>query len=252
MFKKARRNNGSVVAGGIILLALTVLSSGSALAAEIVGRVTVQHTGLFTQGKAMEVPGGISVSITPLAGQAMPAPHPRSHRVTIHNKSFTPVFMTVQRGDELQFISHDTVFHKLFSLSKVQPFTLDLGKVEDDGQAVTSDLFTLTQSGPWHVFCRIHSTMYFRVDVVETPYYTMIKDGGEFHFSGLAPGRWQLRVAAIGSEPLLLTAEAITAPPPMQVVLPVKSGRAQVDASQMTPGMGMAEAGAGEGEGQLK
>jgi plastocyanin len=239
MSKKAYRNNRSEVAGCLILLALSVLCSGPALAAEIIGRVNVQHTGLFTQGMAADVPGGISVSITPLAGQAMPDPQPRSHRVTIQNKAFTPVFMTVRRGDELQFVSHDTVFHKLFSLSKVQPFTLDLGKVEDDGQAVTSDLFTLTQSGPWHVFCRIHSTMYFRVDVVETPYYTMIKDGGEFHFSGLAPGRWQVRVAAIGSEPLVMVAEAITAPPPIQIVLPVKGGQSQAAAGQVSQVMNM-------------
>ena len=74
------------------------------------------------------------------------------------------------------------------------------------------------------MFCRIHSMMYFRVDVVDTPYYTMIQDGGEFRFTGLASGRWQIRVAAIGSEPLLLTTDAITAPPPLQIVLPVKGG----------------------------
>lgn len=219
---------------GCILLALAVLCGEPAFAADILGRVTAQHTGLFTQGQAMDVPGGISVSITPLAGQAMPAATPRSHRVAIRNKTFMPVFMTVQRGDQLQFVSEDTVFHKFFSLSKVQPFTLDMGKVADDGQAVNSELYTLTQSGPWHVFCRIHSMMYFRVDVVETPYYMMIKDGGEFHFTGLAPGRWQLRVAALGSEPLLVITDAITAPPPLQIVLPVKGGRTQAAPGQVS------------------
>ena len=247
MSQKAHRNNRSGSAGCIILLALTVLCGGPGFAAEIVGRVTVQHTGLFTQGEAKDVPGGISVSVTPLAGQAMPTPAPRSHRVMIRNKTFTPVFMTVQRGDQLQFVSQDTVFHEFFSLSKVQPFTLDMGKVADDGRAVNSDLYTLTQSGPWHVFCRIHSMMYFRVDVVETPYYMMIKDGGEFHFSGLAPGRWQLRVAALGSEPLVLIAEAITAPPPLQIVLPVKGGRSQPAGDQVSQVMNMSMDGNPEG-----
>ncbi len=229
-----------------MLLALTGLCCGSALAAEIVGRVTVQHTGLFVQDKATGVPGGISVSITPLAGQPMPSPPPRSHRVMIHNKSFDPVFMTVQRGDQLQFVSQDTVFHQLFSLSKVQPFTLDLGKVTGDGKPVSSGLYTLTQSGPWHVFCRIHSTMYLRVDVVDTPYYAMIEDGGEFHFSGLAPGRWQLRVAAIGSEPLVMVTDAITAPPPLQIVLPVKGGQARATTDQASQVMNMAPDGKSE------
>lgn len=239
MPKRTQRNNRSGYAGRIVLLALTVLFGAPGFAAEILGRVTVQHAGLFTQGEAVDVPGGISVSITPLAGQAMPSPVPHSHRVTIRNKTFTPVFMTVQRGDQLQFVSQDTVFHKLFSLSKVQPFTLDMGKATDDGRAVNSDLYTLTQSGPWHVFCRIHSMMYFRVDVVDTPYYMMIKDGGDFHFSGLAPGRWQLRVAALGSEPLVMVAEAITSPPPLQIVLPVKGGRTQADADQVPHVMNM-------------
>ncbi len=220
--------------GYIALVALTVLCREPVWAAEIIGKVTVQHTGLFTQGKAVGVPGGISVSITPLAGQTMPLAVPSSHQVVIRNKSFTPVFMTVRRGDQLQFVNQDTVFHKLFSLSKVQPFTLDLGKVTDAGQAVNSAPYTLTQSGLWHVFCRIHSTMYMRVDVVDTPYYTMIKDGGEFHFSGLAPGRWQLRVAAIGSEPLVMVTQAITAPPPLQVVLPVKGGQSRAEDNQVS------------------
>lgn len=220
-------DNRSRSAGRAALLALGLLCAGAAGAAEIVGRVTVHATGLFTQGEAPDVPGGISVSITPLAGQPLPVQAARSHRVTIHNKTFTPVFMTVQRGDRLQFINQDGVFHKLLSLSTVQPFTLDMDKVKDDKQPVASDFYTLAQSGPWHVFCRIHSKMYFRVDVVETPYYAMIQDGGEFHFSGLAPGRWQLRVAAIGSEPLIMVAEAITAPPPLQIILPVNGGRSK-------------------------
>ncbi len=247
MSKIAHHRNRSGFAGRIVLLALTMLNGGSGVAAEILGRVTVQHAGLFTQGVVTDVPGGISVSITPLAGQPLPSQPAHSYRVTIHNKTFTPVFMTVRRGDQLQFVSQDTVFHKLFSLSKVQPFTLDMGKASDDGQAVNSDFYTLTQSGPWHVFCRIHSTMYFRVDVVETPYYMMIKDGGEFHFSGLAPGRWQLRVAAIGSEPLVMAVDAITAPPPLQIVLPVNGGRSQATTDQVSQDMSMSMAGKPEG-----
>ena len=246
MSEKTHQKTKSGVAG-CVMLVLSMLCCGPVLAAEILGRVTVQHTGLFTQGKATGVPGGISVSITPLAGQAMPTVSPRSHRVTIRNKTFTPVFMTVQRGDQLQFVSEDTVFHKFFSLSKVQPFTLDMGKAAGNGQAVNSELYTLTQSGPWHVFCRIHSMMYFRVDVVETPYYMMIKDGGEFHFSGLAPGRWQLRVAALGSEPQIVIAEAITAPPPLQIVLPVKGGGTQAASDQVSQVMNMSMEGKPEG-----
>ena len=206
------------------LLVLVLLWPLAGVSAEITGRVTVQHVGLFAANAVLEMPGGISVSITPLAGQVLPTKPPRAHRVQIHNKTFTPVYMTVQRGDQLQFVSQDPVFHKLFSLSKIQPFTLDLSKAPDSGLPVSSELYPLTETGPWHVFCRIHSMMYFRVDVVDTPYYVMLKDGGEFHFTGLAVGRWQIRVAAIGSEPLLLTTDAITSPPPLQIVLPVKGG----------------------------
>jgi len=209
-----------------ILLLWPLLGDG----AEIAGRVRVQHAGLFAAAADQSVPGGISVSLLPLAGQGLPSAPARVHRIEIHNKTFAPLYLTVQRGDQLQFVSRDAVFHKLFSLSKVQPFTLDLGKVLADGQARSSELYALTETGPWHVFCRIHSRMYFRVDVVDTPYYTMISEGGEFHFTGLAPGRWQIRVAAIGSEPLLVTTDAITAPPLLQIVLPVKGGLAALSA----------------------
>lgn len=221
-----RSRNRSATLSALTLLSLWPLLGGGA---EIAGRVRVQHAGLFAAAD-QSVPGGISVSLRPLAGQALPNMPARVHRIEIHNKIFAPLYMTVQRGDQLQFVSRDPVFHKLFSLSKVQPFTLDLGKVGADGQPRSSALYPLTETGPWHVFCRIHSMMYFRVDVVDTPYYTMINDGGEFHFSGLAPGRWQVRVAAIGSEPLLLTTDAITAPPPLQIVLPVKGGLATLPA----------------------
>jgi plastocyanin len=237
-----RYTKRSAVAANSVLLMLAALGCGPGFAAEIVGRVSVQHTGLFSDGKAMEVPGGISVSVTPLDGQSLPAPAARSHQVRIQKQSFTPVFMTVQRGDQLQFVSQDVVFHKLFSLSKVQPFVLDMGKVTEAVPEVNSDRFTLTQSGPWHVFCRIHSMMYFRVDVVDTPYYAMIKDGGEFRFSGLATGRWQVRVAAIGSEPLVMITQAITAPPPLEIVLPVKGGRNQPAGKKVSQVMNMSMA----------
>lgn len=209
-----------------ILLLWPLLGDG----AEIAGRVRVQHAGLFAAAADQPLPGGISVSLLPLAGQGLPSAPARVHRIEIHNKTFVPLYMTVQRGDQLQFVSRDAVFHKLFSLSKIQPFTLDLGKVLADGQARSSELYALTETGPWHVFCRIHSRMYFRVDVVDTPYYTMINDGGEFHFTGLAAGRWQIRVAAIGSEPLLVTTDAITAPPLLEIVLSVKGGLAALSA----------------------
>lgn len=214
--------NGSLRRLALALLVYWPLQGGGA---EIVGRVRVQHAGLFAAAGPL-APGGISVSLVPLAGQALPRVATRNHRIEIRDQAFVPSYLTVQRGDELQFVSRDPVFHKLFSLSRVQPFGLDMDKVGSDGQPRASALYPLTETGPWHVFCRIHSRMYFRVDVVATPYYTMISDGGEFHFSGLAPGRWQVRVAAIGSEPLLVTAEAITAPPPLQIVLPVKGGSA--------------------------
>lgn len=226
-FAHTRGRNGRATRLALAMLLVWPLRGGGA---EIAGRVHVQYAGLFT-GPGPAAPGGISVSLLPLDGQALPSAAARVHRIEIHNKIFAPVYLTVQRGDQLQFVSYDPVFHKLFSLSRLQPFTLDMGKVTADGQPRSSALYPLTGVGPWHVFCRIHSMMYFRVDVVDTPYYTMINDGGEFHFNGLAPGRWQVRVAAIGSEPLLITTDAITAPPPLQIVLPVKGGMASPSAN---------------------
>jgi len=214
---------------GMRMLLLCLLSIGQvALAGEIQGNVHIRNVGLFGDAGKAQLSGGISVSALPLEGQAVPATPPRVKRVVIENKAFTPAFVTLRRGDTLVFENRDAVYYELFSLSKQQPFELRLGKA-DQPVSDHEKQMRLDENGTWHVFCRIHSKVYFRVDVVDTPYIAEVEADEKFAFTGLALGRWQLRVAAMGSEVMWVDTVSISSPPPVEITLPVMAGAAGDD-----------------------
>lgn len=203
----------------------------SAQAAEVVGEVQLRHTGLFHAQGAKPM-GEISVSLTPLEGRSRV--HARAaevHRMVLRDKGAHPAFLTIQRGDRVRFINQDPVYHEIFALSPVQPIELRLDKAgEGEGQDAEVELNT---EGSWHLFCRIHSRMYARVDVVNTPLIQRVGIGETFRFERLQPGEWQLRVAALGAETRTLKAVALTSPPPLRIDLSTKGGGVDAGGSGM-------------------
>lgn len=212
----------------LVWFCLAVSVAGAVRSAEIAGQVTLKSGGLFGSDRSVKATGGVSVALLPLDGQPLPARPPATHRVVISRNAVQPVFITIRPGDTLQFVNEDNVYYKLFSLSRIQPFEIDLGKTGRDA----SQVIRLTDPGTWHVFCRIHGNLYFRVDVVDSPYISELDADNAFHFDRLAPGRWQVRLASPGSEVMTLETTAITTPPPLRIVMPVKGGestRARLD-----------------------
>ncbi len=191
-------------------------------AAEVVGEIQPRQAGLF-HGQGTKLVGNISISLLPMQGQ--PLPYRRSaqtHRLVLADRQLRPEFLTVQRGDTVQFINQDDVYHELFSLSPSQPIDLHLGKVSE-GEEARAEVVLETE-GSWHLFCRIHSRMYARVDAVASPLIQMVGPGQPFRFDHLATGKWQVRVAALGAETRIINTEALTAPPPLRIDLFTKEG----------------------------
>jgi plastocyanin len=201
-----------------------LLAATGVRAAEVVGEVQLRQSGLF-QTPASPVPAPIGVSLQPLDGQPLPARRAgQTHRLLVRDSTLQPAFLTIQAGDSLHFINQDEVYHELFALSPSQPIELSLDK-QSAGAGAQAEV-RLASEGVWHLFCRIHSSSYARVDVVATPLIRMVDPGETFRFEGLVAGQWQLRVASPGAETLLLKTVAMTAPPALRIELPAKAGGA--------------------------
>lgn len=202
-------------------LALLGMQALPLAAAEVRGTVSVDYQGLFAHGDAAST-HLVSVALLPAAGQRTARRTANRQTIEIVDNRMQPAFMTVQQGDSVEFINHDNVYHELFSLSSGKPLQTRLGKAGDYGR--DRAVFKLNQAGTIHFFCRIHNKSYARIEVVDTPYIQMVEPGGSFDFTGIAPGRWRLRLTAPSAETGWVEVSAVTSPPPLQLTLKSHGG----------------------------
>lgn len=200
------------------------------IAAEIRGSVSIDYHGLFESEASAQV-HPVSVALLPKQNQRTVNRGVRSHRIEIVKNRMRPAFLTVQKGDRIEFVNRDAVFHELFSLSPGDSVNEQLGKANSGGK--TRAKFTLGQEGTTHFFCRIHNKSYARIDVVDTPYLQMVEPGGRFHFVGLAAGAWKLRMASPAAETRWVDVTAMTTPPPLELKLMSRGGGSASVASQV-------------------
>jgi plastocyanin len=205
----------------LFLASLAASLAGPVSAAEIRGSVSVEYQGLFRHAGAVQL-HPVSVVLLPAEGQHTVPRGVRRAGIEIVANRMRPAFLTVQKGDYIEFINRDDVYHELFSLSPGEPITARLGKAGSGDQAGFA--LKLDQIGTTHFFCRIHNKSYARIDVVETPYIQMVEPGGRFQFAGLAPGHWRLRLAAPAAETQWVDVSAVTAPPPLNLTLTSHGG----------------------------
>jgi len=188
--------------------------------AEIRGTVVVEYQGMFDPDSSTQT-YPVSVALVPAEGQRLARRSHRVERVEIIDNRMRPAFITVQKGDRVKFINRDDVFHELFSLSPGEPVSLHLGKASDQS---SQQSLVLKQPGTTHFFCRIHSKSYARIEVVDTPYLQMVQPGHQFHFVGLAPGKWKLRLASAAGEIRWIAVTAMTSPPPLHLTITSRGG----------------------------
>lgn len=201
-----------------LLLAWLCLLCVSAHAAEVRGVVSVQQTGMFDGRSEALKTMPISVALYPAEGQVLSRHAAMDHVLSVEGSRILPVYLAVSRGDRLRFENQDDVYHELFTQSKTLPIALRLDRT---GLGRSTEI-VLNEVDDLHWFCHIHAKSYARVDVVDTPVVRMVKPGEQFEFRNLATGKWRLRVAAPGAETRMIEAEALTAPPPIDIRLSVK------------------------------
>jgi plastocyanin len=100
--------------------------------------------------------------------------------------SFTPHVLAVVKGTTVEFPNEDTVFHNVFSLSKVASF--DLGRYPRGA----SKSVRFTTPGIVKVFCHIHSDMSAIIVVLDNPYFTSPDSQGQFVLDGIPPGQYRV------------------------------------------------------------
>ncbi len=195
--------------------------SAAVTAAEVRGRVEVNYTGLFSvDASVRQFP--VSVALIQAEGQRVIRSRHHRHRIEIQDNRMLPAFLTVRRGDRVEFVNRDPVFHQLFSLSSGVQVEARLDKA--GASSASGYSFTVEQPGITHFFCRIHNKSYARIDVVDTPYVQMVEPGELFEFVGLAPGQWILRLASPAAETRMVKVNAVTSPPPLELRLHSRGG----------------------------
>lgn len=103
------------------------------------------------------------------------------------NKRFDPEIMPILAGTTVEFPNDDTVFHNIFSLSKIQPFDLGLY------QQGASRSVTFSRPGLVKVYCNIHPQMIAYILVLPNLHFTMTDARGRFILPDVPLGKATVR-----------------------------------------------------------
>lgn len=190
-----------------------MLLAGLGAASEVLG---AELRGEIVLGAGRQ--GPVSVALMPRDGQPLPKRPVAEQEVRLRDQGFAPAYLVARVGDRLRFVNDGGVYHVLYAPHGPNVQDAVLAKPTADGAATTT--WRLSHAGTLYVFCRIHPRSYVRVDVLDTPLQQLLDPPHRFEFRDLAPGRWQLRVAARGGEPVYRELSAFTAPPAIEVTLP--------------------------------
>ena len=102
------------------------------------------------------------------------------------DETFVPHVLPIVKGETVQFVNGDPLYHNVFSLSRAATF--DLGRLpRDASKSIRFDL-----PGAVKVFCHIHSDMSAIVLVLENAFFTVPDADGHFALSGVPPGDYTM------------------------------------------------------------
>lgn len=112
------------------------------------------------------------------------APVVMSHK----NKQFSPRVLPLNKGDVVDFLNDDGIYHNVFSLSKSKPF--DLG-IYPKG---SSKLVPFDKTGLVKIYCNLHPQMISNILVLNNDFYAVTDENGHFAITGLPVGEYTLRI----------------------------------------------------------
>jgi plastocyanin len=140
--------------------------------------------------------GGVVIWLEPLGthptlatrGAPLPASTARRAEMKQQDKTFKPHVVAVPVGGSVVFPNLDPFFHNAFSNFAGQPFDLPLYP-----PGATRSV-TFRRPGIVRVFCQIHSLMSAIIAVVDTPWYVVTSETGQFQIDEIPPGEYQLHI----------------------------------------------------------
>ena len=199
------RQRGTAFRRVMLAVALTACAAPAAAAGtSIEGTVTIFEK----QGKPKARDDGVVVFLDELEHPESPKP-PEAHAVLRQShKQFTPEVLPVVVGTTVEFPNEDTVFHNVFSLSRVKPFDLGL-YAQGESRSVTFD-----QPGLVKVYCNIHPQMVASILVLANPHFAVTDAQGRFVISGVPLGKakvrsWYARSRSSQEREVVVTPEGI-------------------------------------------
>ena len=130
---------------------------------------------------------GVVLWLQPVSRMA-PASLPRRAEMKQEGKTFKPHVVALPLGGTVDFPNLDPFFHNAFSNFAGQPFDLPLYAPG------TTRSVTFRRPGIVRVFCNIHSLMSAIIAVVDTPWYVVTADNGQFHIDDVPPGEYELHI----------------------------------------------------------
>lgn len=101
---------------------------------------------------------------------------------------FTPKVLPVVKGENVNFLNDDRVFHNVFSLSKAKTF--DLG-IYPSG---TEKFVQFDRLGLVKVYCNIHPNMISNILVLNNSLFSISDIDGKYEIKNLPAGNYTLRV----------------------------------------------------------
>ena len=120
------------------------------------------------------------------------SPHPAANvtkEVAQKNLSFVPAILPVQVGTKVEFPNLDDTYHNIFSYSPAKRF--DLGRYRPDEKPVPFQIFDTP--GLVTLRCDIHEHMRGLILVLDTPYFVVTDEQGQFRLTKLPPGHHTLK-----------------------------------------------------------
>jgi plastocyanin len=118
----------------------------------------------------------------------VPAMPPKRVEMLQKDKRFQPHVLAISLGGTVDLPNLDLIFHNAFSNFSGQPFDIGLYPPR------TSKSVTFRHSGIVRVFCNIHATMSAIIAVVNTPWYAVTLENGQYSIAGVPPGEYQLHI----------------------------------------------------------
>ncbi len=127
---------------------------------------------------------------------------PKQRVIEQRNKAFAPHVMAIPVGSTVTFPNFDSIFHNVFSLSKVKPFELGMYR-SGETREVKFDRPGIVRLG-----CNLHANMSAYLIVVDAPHYVVVDNDGSFAFKALAAGKYKVQAWNEHSdEPLTTTVD---------------------------------------------